>query len=45
MFLHGCSDRQDLVFCLFELKQAFKSVRKKTKIFQSFHQIGVTLYG
>ena len=21
MFLHGCSDRQDLVFCLFELTE------------------------
>ena len=31
MFLHGCSDHQEQLFCLFELKKASLSLRMESR--------------
>ena len=36
MFLHGCSDHRDQLFCLFELKKASLALRIESRFEKSF---------
>ena len=39
MFPHGCSDRQDLVFCLFELKKTSLALRIESRLEKIFRWV------
>ena len=41
MFLHGCSDHQDQLFCLFELKKASLALRIESR-FEKIFSMGIS---